>query len=86
MKTTSEKVKAILWKCLVINFFMLILLSIGVLLSDQIYKIHSNWFSGSKEEFANFLYYVIAFYKTAWIFFNVVPYLAIRWVDKKNSD
>lgn len=85
MEATS-RFKAILWKCLVINFFMLILMFIGVILSDEIYKIHSQWFTGSKEEFSNFLYYSMAIYKTAWIFCNVVPYFAIFWVDKKSKN
>lgn len=86
MKTTTEKLKTLLWKCLVINFFFLIILSLAVFFSEEIYAIHSRWFLASKEEFVTYIYYIVGFYKIAWIFFNVVPYLALRMIDKKNAD
>lgn len=86
MKITSEKFKLILWKCLVINFFFLILLSFAVFIADELYAIHSHWFLASKVEFVTYIYYIVTFYKLAWIFFNVVPYLALRMIDKKNTD
>ena len=86
MKTTSEKLKTFLWKCLVINFFILILLSLTVFLANELYAIHSQWFLASKEEFVIYIYYFIALYKILWIFFNVVPYFALRMIDKKEAD
>ena len=86
MKTTSEKLKTLLWKCLVINFFILILLSLAVFLGGELYAIHSHWFLASKEEFVTYIYYFIGLYKILWIFFNVVPYFALRMIDKKEVD
>ncbi len=86
MKTTSKRLKTILWKCLVINFFFLILLSLAIFFADAIYEIHSRWFLASKEEFVTYIYYIVGFYKIAWIFFNIVPYLALRMIDKEIAD
>lgn len=81
----SEKIKMFLWNCIVINFIILILLSPIVFFSDAVYQIHSQWFKASNEEFVTYLYYVIAFYKLMWIFFNIVPYIALRMLYKKSS-
>ena len=83
MKTTAQKLKTFLWNCLVINFFFLILLSFALFFSDEAYTIHRRWFLASKEDFVTYIYFIVGFYKMAWIFFNVVPYLALRMIDKK---
>ncbi len=83
-----NKIKNFLWKCVVINFIILIFMFPILLFSDEVYKIHSQWFQwfqGSKGEFATYIYYILGFYKLIWIFFNVVPYLALRMLDKKDD-
>lgn len=60
-------------------------MSLSMFFSDEVYSIHSRWFSGSKEEFSTLLYTMIGAYKIIWIFFNVAPYLALRWHDKKSN-
>ncbi len=54
--------------------------------SDEVYQIHSLWFQGSKVEFAVYIYYILGIYKLVWIFFNVVPYIALRLLDKKDEE
>jgi hypothetical protein len=84
-----NKIKSFLWKCVVINFIILILMLPILLFSDEVYEIHSQWFQwfqGSKVEFATYIYYILGFYKLIWIFFNVVPYLALRMLDKKDDE
>jgi hypothetical protein len=81
-----NKIKSFLWKCVVINFFILIFMLPIFFFSDEVYEIHSQWFQGSKVEFATYIYYILGFYKLAWIFFNVVPYFALRMLDKKDDE
>lgn len=80
-----KKIKSFLWKCVVINFIILIFMFPILLFSDEVYEIHSQWFQGSNEEFATYIYYILGFYKLIWIFFNVVPYIALRMLDKKDD-
>jgi hypothetical protein len=86
MNFTSENFKKILWNCLVINFLFLLLLSAALFLADPLYSIHSNWFLGSKAEFVTYIYYLVGFYKMGWIFFNVVPYIALWMMDKNPAE
>ena len=68
------------------KFYHLIFLFPIWLFSDEVYKIHSQWFQGSKVEFAAYIYYILGFYKLIWIFFNVVPYIALRMLDEKDNE
>ena len=88
MKTTVEKIKSILGICLVINLFVLAMLSLSFFFADQIYAIQAHWFLASKETFVTCIYCFIGSYKLAWIFFNVVPYFALRIFLRRseNSD
>jgi len=81
-----KKIKRFLWKCVVINFIILIFMFPILLFSDEVYEIHGQWFHGSKEEFSTYIYYILGFYKLIWIFFNVVPYIAFRMLDKKDVE
>ena len=81
-----KKIKDFLWKCVVINFVILIFLFPILFFSDEVYEIHSQWFQGSKAEFALYIYYILGFYKLMWIFFTVVPYIALRMIDKKDDE
>jgi hypothetical protein len=77
--------RLILWKCLATNFVILILLAPLIFVSDVVYEIHGNWFQGSKEEFSVYIYYVISFYKMLVIFFNLVPYIALRMIEDEST-
>ena len=58
-----KTLKKFLWKCVVINFIILIFMFPLWLFSDAVYEIHSQWFLGSKVEFAAYIYYVLGFYR-----------------------
>jgi hypothetical protein len=81
-----NKIKSFLWKCVVINFIILILMLPILLFSDEVYEIHNQWFKGSKADFSTYIYYILGIYKLIWIFFNVVPYIALRMLDKKDVE
>lgn len=80
---TLAQLKAFLWKCTKINFFFLLFNFVVLLLSEQVYHIHQNFYSGSLEEFEKTLYYGMGMYKLFWLFFNVVPYMALRLQQKE---
>ncbi len=84
MKTTGS-LKSFFLKCLILNLLIIVFMSLSMFFSDQVYSIHSKWYAGSKEDFSTFLYTMVGVYKIIWIFFNVVPYLALRWLDKKKD-
>lgn len=64
--------------CTTINFFFLLLTFVILLLSKQVYAIHHYFYAGSLEEFQRMLYLTLAAYKLLWIFFNVIPYIALH--------
>ena len=82
---TTEKIKKFLWNSLVLNFFFLLLLTAVFFSADTVYQIHSQWFLAPKEDFVTYIYYIVGFYKFMWIFFNVIPYIAIRMLEDKRS-
>ena len=80
---TTTQLKAFLWQCTKINFFFLLFTFVVLLLSEPVYQIHQYFYSGSLEEFKKNLYYMMGIYKLFWLFFNVVPYVALRMLEKK---
>ena len=82
MMTTSQ-LKGFLWLCTKINFFFLLFTFVVLLLAEPVYHIHQYFYSGSLEEFQQTLYYMMGIYKLFWFFFNLVPYLALRMLEKK---
>ena len=75
--------KDFLWQCTKINFIFLLVTSFFLLFSEQIYIIHQYFYSGSVDSFKNLLYAIVGGYKLLWIFFNVVPYIALRQMAKQ---
>jgi hypothetical protein len=80
---TNSQLKAFLWLCTKINFFFLLFTFVVLLLAEPVYHIHQYFYSGSLEEFQQTLYYRMGIYKLFWFFFNLVPYLALRMLEKK---
>lgn len=83
MIMTTSQLKAFLWQCTKINFFFLLFTFVVLLLAEPVYHIHQYFYSGTLEEFQQTLYYMLGIYKFFWLFFNVVPYLALRMLEKK---
>ena len=65
--------------CTIINFAMLMFTFVMLILfADSVYPIHSRMFDISKEAFDIIIYCFIGLYKILWIFFNLVPWLALK--------
>ena len=76
-----EMLLKVLGWCVIINTGLLLLwLLMFVQMHDFIYSMHSKWFSLSTERFDAIHYSGMAVFKMAILFFNLVPYLAIRLV------
>jgi len=64
--------------CTVINVgLMLLAVLIIVSIPDFVYRMHSRWIGISRETFNAVMYSTIAFYKTIFIFFNLVPWVVL---------
>ena len=75
----AETLRDVLGWCTVINFGVLLVWIVGfVVAHDLIFRIHSKWFSLSKERFDTIHYAGLAFFKMSIFLFNFVPYLALR--------
>ena len=72
------QLKRFLGYCTLINFFFLLLTFMVLLFSEKVYAIHHYFYAGSLEEFQKMLYLTMAAYKLLWIFFNVIPYIAMH--------
>lgn len=77
-----SQLKEFLWQCTKLNFFFLLLFSIVMLLSEQVYMIHERFYGGTLVEFKKDLYLIIGLYKMIWIFFNLIPYWVTRNMEK----
>ncbi len=66
--------------CTIIDGAMFVLSATMLMLSpvsDLVYRIHSRWFSISRETFNVAIYSFIGFFKIIVLVFNVVPYVAL---------
>jgi len=64
--------------CTILNFALLVLSSlICVCAGDWVYRIHSKWFSISRETFNVVIYSFIALYKLLVFVFILIPYIAL---------
>ena len=64
--------------CSILNLAILYLSWLGLwLCPDFIYRIHSRWFSVSREAFNNICYAYLGVFKILVIVFSLVPYLAL---------
>ena len=73
--------------CMIINSAMFILYFVFIRFGhDWVYKNHSAWYPMSVEKFYIIHYSVSLIYKTSIMFFNVIPWLALKiltnWVDE----
>ena len=66
-----------LW-CTILNGGLLVFsASICAFAPDFIYRLHSRWFSVSRPAFDVAIYAFLGLYKTLFIVFNLVPYVAL---------
>lgn len=79
-----SELKTFLWYCTKLNFFMILIVFVVLLLSDQVYNIHKYFYGGTLEDFKKDLYLIIGFYKIIWLFFNVIPYGVLWHMEKKS--
>ena len=78
---TVEMLRDVLGWCTLINFGVLLVWLVGFIVApDLIFRIHGKWFSLSKERFDTIHYAGMAFFKMSILLFNLVPYLALRFV------
>jgi len=64
--------------CTILNVALLVLSSlICVCAGDWAYRMHSKWFSISRETFNVAIYSFIGLYKVLVLVFNLIPYVAL---------
>jgi len=69
--------KFFMW-CTILNFALLFLSSfVCTCASDFAYRMHSKWFSISRETFSIAIYSFLGLYKVFIIVFNLIPYIAL---------
>ena len=80
---TLAQLKAFLWQCTKLNFFVLLLFSLVLLFfADQVFALHQHFYGGTLVAFKRDLYLVMGVYKMLWIFFNGIPYWVVRNIEK----
>jgi len=73
-----ESIRAFFMWCTILNFALLILSSLICLFArDWAYRIHSKWFSISRETFNVAIYSFLGLYKIFIFVFNLIPYIAL---------
>ena len=73
-----DDIRAFFMWCTILNVALLVLSSlICVCAGDWVYRIHSKWFSISRETFNVVIYSFIALYKILVIVFILIPYIAL---------
>jgi hypothetical protein len=77
-----ETITATLLWCSLINYGILLLwFACFSLAYEWLYRLHSQWFLLSPEQFSSIHYSGMAFYKIVIAVFNLVPYIALRIVS-----
>lgn len=76
-----EILLSVLFWCTVLNYAVLsIWFLVFVVAHDRIHRLHGVWFQLSVERFDAIHYAGMSVYKIGVLLFNLVPYLALRWV------
>jgi len=71
-------IRAIFMWCTILNVALLLLSSLVCLCAgDWVYRIHSKWFSISRETFNVAFYSFLGLYKIFVFVFNLIPYVAL---------
>lgn len=76
---TLELVRDALGWCAVLNLVVLASwFATFSLAHDTVHRIHYRWFKVTEERFDAIHYKAMITFKLAWLFLNIVPYLALR--------
>lgn len=80
----TKKLQEILGWCSAINFGILMFTGLMFLImQDWMYDFYQNLFTFSKESFYVVMLSSIALYKALVFVFNIIPYFALRIINKK---
>ncbi len=72
--------KFLLWSAVINLGLLLVSFFAFTLGSDFIYRIHGKWYDIKKDEFNAIIYSGMLFYKICILFFNIVPYIVLRFI------
>ena len=67
--------------CSLINGVVLVLWSsIFMFMPDTVYRLHSRWFSITKDNYDLMMYAFLGLYKILFLIFNLVPYVSLKLI------
>jgi hypothetical protein len=79
---TVEILRSGLGWCAVFNMGLLMWWFLFLALAhDWVYRMHSKWYTISKESFGSIHYAGMTFFKVTIFAFNIIPYFALRRVE-----
>ena len=79
---TIENLRILLGWCSAINAVILLVWFLAfVLARGLIFNIHTRWFKLSDGRFDEIHYTLMGYYKIVWFFFNLLPYLVLRFAQ-----
>lgn len=79
-----QKIKTFFMWCTILNGCLLVYSTIiGIIGPDFVYIVNEKLFQIPHEFFNEIFYLFLGLYKIFWIFFNVVPYVALVIIGKK---
>ena len=82
---TLESIRKIIGWSAVINMALLLFIAIIFLAAkDWIYAIWGYFFHLSPAEYDSFVFHILAIWKILMFVFFIIPYVAIRMVEKRN--
>ena len=79
-----QKLTAFFLWCTVIDGALLVLwVIVSMVAPDLVYRMQSTFFPIPRESFDVVMYSSLGLFKIFWLFFNVAPYAALRFVSRK---
>jgi len=66
------------WCCVINGSLLFLWIGFMMFAPDLVYKTQYRWFPISREAFTETIYRFIGLYKLIFLFFNLVPYVALR--------
>ena len=83
----TQKLKSFLMWCTILNGGVLALAILGcILASDPGYTLQSHWFAVPRESVSIVTYGFLGVFKIFWLVFNVVPYVALHIITRRQHD
>ena len=80
LNITKENLRTFLGWCTVVNVGILVWWYLALIFAhDFIFSAHTWWFEMSKDRFDEINYTIFICYKSVVTFFNVIPYLILRY-------